>query len=209
MIPLAKCGKVKSYIGMDVNEGMLYHARKKAGVLRNDDTVTTDVTTLAGSLLEELPFGDNVFDVVVLNQVYARFCEIFFKFLRAVRNENLMKTKVFSAEWESSLVWSVVVADNGSLSKGNNKANIGHRVAYISLSRLTCLFHLHYHCTFRRRFCHTSWIWECLTSSSMCPSSSKSSTESSSQVVCLQSTLVLMTNFQLYGKFLIELYSQQ
>ena len=98
MIPLAKCGKVKSYIGMDVNEGMLYHARKKAGVLRNDDTVTTDVTTLAGSLLEELPFGDNVFDVVVLNQVYARFCEIFFKFLRAVRNENLMKTKVFSAE---------------------------------------------------------------------------------------------------------------
>ena len=70
MIPLANCGKVKSYIGMDVNEGMLYHARKKAGTLRSNESITTDVTTLAGSLLEDLPFGDNVFDVVLLNQVF-------------------------------------------------------------------------------------------------------------------------------------------
>jgi len=74
MIPLANCGKVKSYIGMDVNEGMLYHARKKARTLRSNESITTDVTTLAGSLLEDLPFGDNVFDVVLLNQVY---CHIF------------------------------------------------------------------------------------------------------------------------------------
>ena len=70
MIPLANCGKVKSYIGMDVNEGMLYHARKKAGTLRSNESITADVTTLAGSLLEDLPFGDNVFDVVLLNQVF-------------------------------------------------------------------------------------------------------------------------------------------
>lgn len=69
MIPLANCGKVKSYIGMDVNEGMLYHARKKAAAIRSNDSISTDVTTLAGSLLEELPFGDNVFDVVLINQV--------------------------------------------------------------------------------------------------------------------------------------------
>ena len=69
MIPLAHCGKVKSYIGMDVNEGMLYHARKKAKAVRSNENVTTDVTTLAGSLLEELPVGDNVFDVVLVNQV--------------------------------------------------------------------------------------------------------------------------------------------
>lgn len=76
MIPLAHCGKVKSYIGMDVNEGMLYHARKKAKAVRSNENVTTDVTTLAGSLLEELPFGDNVFDVVLVNQVLPHIVDL-------------------------------------------------------------------------------------------------------------------------------------
>lgn len=76
MGPLVKSGKVKSYIGMDVNEGMLFHARKKAAALRNNDAVHADVTTLAGSLLEDLPFGDNVFDVVVLNQVLPHISDI-------------------------------------------------------------------------------------------------------------------------------------
>lgn len=74
MTPLVRSGKVSSYIGMDVNEGMLYHARKKAAGLRNSEDVSADVTTLAGSLLEELPFEDGVFDVVILNQVYS--CQI-------------------------------------------------------------------------------------------------------------------------------------
>jgi len=76
MSPLVNSGKVKSYIGMDVNEGMLFHARKKAAVLRAAESVTADVTTLAGSLLESLPFGDNVFDVILLNQVFPHISDV-------------------------------------------------------------------------------------------------------------------------------------
>jgi len=75
MGPLVKCGKVKSYIGMDVNEGMLYHARKKANTLRGEQE-GVKVTTLAGSLLEELPFGDAVFDAVLINQVLPHIVDI-------------------------------------------------------------------------------------------------------------------------------------
>lgn len=76
MTSIVKSGKCKSYIGMDVNEGMLYHARKKAAALRNDDTISTDVTTVAGSLLEALPFEDNVFDCVVINQVIHHLVDV-------------------------------------------------------------------------------------------------------------------------------------
>ena len=69
MLPLANSGKVKSYMGLDINEGMLFHARKKAKAIRESETLSVTATTVAGSLLEGLPFDDGVFDVILLNQV--------------------------------------------------------------------------------------------------------------------------------------------
>jgi len=76
MTALVNSGKCSTYIGIDINEGMLYHAKQKATQLRAVENQSCDVTVIAATLLEELPFEDNVFDMVLFNQVLPHVCDI-------------------------------------------------------------------------------------------------------------------------------------
>ena len=68
--------KVASYTGLDVNEGMLKEARRKASLLQ--DKGLKNIKIVKSCLLERLQFDKDIFDVVILNQVAINQSTIWF-----------------------------------------------------------------------------------------------------------------------------------
>ena len=70
MVPLINSGKLSRYTGFDGNAGMIAKIRVKCDVLRENEDLRKEITEIQHVCLpQRLPYDDNVFDVIMHNQV--------------------------------------------------------------------------------------------------------------------------------------------